>query len=480
MSVTGLLFLLIAHYFTGRGIIKLFKLNMSELELSSISFIVGVTVHSLVPSIMELMHVKLTSGNIYTWLSVCTMLCSIPLIMDIKNTKINKPSLPQLYELPFLLVIGFLAVHSVWRCFYFPPTPRDVLTGVELIADRTVIEHTMINSAFSVDVRLNGAANNIFKSPFITSLQIIYKILVLPFGQMWLSVLFLSFTTWMYSLIRSKVHPLIAATLMLVYMAVPDLFAYTYIILWDYSNMIFFTIGYVALMKHLTTGSRNELIWASFMLGMATYIRSETLVLTAMLLPIAAYYQFRSKDSLKDIAIKSAILMAGPVIMNVVLSKVLIANLIPYKFELGSLINEDPLNIGHLMDKVTEIASLMIFSTKGEAVFAKFFYIFLIVLVADMIFTRKLSKEGALALWGVAVVYLGLALLSHLIPSHTIQNSAKRGLFKLLPLAILYMANSGLLQKLSEFLKARELKATTPKTVLSANINNQKDSKGKK
>ncbi len=459
MNLTGLIFLLFAHYFAGRGIVRLFKLQIDELTTICMAFICGVTFHSMLPCIMQLAHIPITVRNTYIWLTGSTILLSIPLLLNIKNTKLPKLALPKLYELPYMLIFAGLMAISLWRCWYFPPTPRDVLTGVELIAEYTVKEHTMLNSAFSVDLRLNGAANNIFKSPFITGLQIIYKQLVLPFGQIWLSLLFLSFTVWFYSVIRSIVHPAIAGLLLLIYFAVPDLFAYTYIMLYDYPNMVFYFAAFYFMMKYIDSQKTNELVWVSFLLGMATYIRSETLVLAAVtsLLPMA--YAWRSKAGIKQVAITGAIFMAGPLVFNFILSNIFIKYLIPVKFELGGLLNQDMFNIGGLIDKAKELLFDLMLSDKGEAVYAHFYYFFLTVLVVDgirAIVTKKMSRDAIMALWGVLIVYLTLSLLSFLIPSHTIINSAKRGLFKIIPLMILYMAHSGILQSLSAYLYRKE------------------------
>lgn len=465
MNLSGLVFLLFAHYFAGRGFIRLFRVEMSAMALFCLSFICGVTIHSMVPCIMELLHVPITAGNMYTWLGGTSALLSIPLILRIKQTRIPKLELPQLYELPFLVIFLGLVAVSLWRCWYFPPTPRDVLTGTELIAEYTVKEHTMRNSAFTVDLRLNGAANNIFKSPFITSLQVIYKLLVLPFGQLWLSVLFVAFTTWFYTILREVVHPLLAGMLMLIYFAIPDLFAYTYIILYDYSNMIFFFAGFYFLMRFLQTQKMNELIWVAALLGFATYIRSETLVLAAAVVPLIGWYMLRSKVPVKKIAICAVVFMAGPLVFNFILSNVFIKNLIPAQFKLGELLNPDMTNISELFARYRELLFDLMFSSKGEAVFAHFYIFFLVVLGVDIVATRKFSREGGLALWGVLIVFLVLGLLCFLIPSHTVINSAKRGLFKLIPLATLYMAHSGILQKLSAYLYKKEEAAKAGKKV---------------
>ncbi|MFI5195924.1 MAG: hypothetical protein ACHQD8_02450 [Chitinophagales bacterium] len=49
-----------------------------------------------------------------------------------------------------------------------------------------------------------------------------------------------------------------------------------------------------------------------------------------------------------------------------------------------------------------------------------------------------------------------MALLGYLIPLVDLMNTTKRGLFKALPLMLLYMANSASLQRISEAIKQWE------------------------
>ncbi len=482
MNFTGLLFLLLTQYLSGRGFVKLFRLQLSFIALTCLSMICGVMLVSFVPCVQQLLHIPLTEQNTYIDISVMTVLFSIPLVMKIKQTKMPGFSLPKLYEIPFILVFLFLAITSVWRCFYFPPTPRDVLTGTELIAEYAVKENTMLNSVFSIDLRLNSAANNIFKSPFITGLQIVYKQLVQPFGELWLSVIFLSFTTWFYSLIRERIHPFLASVLMLIFFCIPDLFAYTYIILYDYSNMVFFFAGYYFLIEYLENQRVNYLIWVSVLFGFATYVRSETLVMIGLIALLLAYQLFRKGVPFKEIATRGIIFMSGPLVANFVISSIFIRNFIPIPFSLGQLINPNWMDFSFFFLKLDELTNGLIFSPKGTQVYAHFFYFFLGVLVIDVIWPRRFNPEAKMSLWLVVIIYFSLTFLSYIIPSHTVVNSAKRGLFKILPVMVFYMANSGILQRISEFLKRKEsgIKAEPePKRVAATAMPKQKI-KGKK
>ena len=81
--------------------------------------------------------------------------------------------------------------------------------------------------------------------------------------------------------------------------------------------------------------------------------------------------------------------------------------------------------------------------------FGSFFYFFLVVLIADIIWPRRFNRESLISLYGIAVVYVGLAFLGYLFPLVDIHNTTKRGFFKLLPIILLYLGNSGLLLCLS-------------------------------
>jgi len=461
MNFSGLIFLLFAQFIAGKGLIRLFGVSLRHTSLLSFSMICGIFIVSFVPCILQLLHIPLIASNVYNTITIITLALSIPLILNIKNTKLPALALPKLYEYPFILVFIGLVVTSVWRCYYFPPTPRDVIAGTELIAEYAAREKTMINSVFSIDLRLSSTANNIFKSPFITGLQIVYKLLVHPFGQVWLSMLFISYTIWFYSLLRSIVHPLLAGILMLIYFAIPDLYAYTYLLLYDYANMVFFVGGYYYLTQYTSERNTRLLLWSSFLFGASVFIRSETLVMVAMIAPLLAFYLYTQKLNIKQIALSTAFFVSFSLVFNLLLNY-FILKFIPFPFKLSELINHDIFNLSLFVEKFTKIATETIFSGKGTAVYAHFFYFFVVILLIDLIWPRKFSKNARFALLGIGVVYLALALLSFLIPSHTIFNSAKRGLFRLIPLMVLYMAHSDIVQMLSGFITRKETDAISP------------------
>ncbi len=451
MNFAGLTFLIFAHYLSGRGILQLFRLELKNLQLICLSIILGVPLVSLAPCFVQLLHIPITMGSMFASVGILTALCCVPLAFHFKMPKFGKITLPQIYELPFLLCCLLLVVLSVWRCYYYPVFARDMLAGPELLAEYAVRERNMVSSVFNVDLH---TTNNYFKSPYITCLQIIYKLLVQPFGQLWMSVLFVPFIVLLYSYLRHRLHPLLAALLLFLFMTIPDLFAYSFVMLYDYSNMVFFFLGFYYLVQHLESKKTSEFAFALFLFGLATYIRVETLVLIGMLalMPLVMYY--RQKLEPKKIVLRMALLIAVPVAAYFICIHLFVEHFVPLPFNASNDINKNLGDVSYFFERFSNMNSILIFGAQGLVVYGLYMKFFLGLLVIDIIYfvaTRKpMTMEGRYALYGVLVVYIGLPLLGYLLPLFDIMNTTKRGLFKILPLMLLYMANSGMLRAISE------------------------------
>src|SRR5260221_14117267 len=98
----------------------------------------------------------------------------------------------------------------------------------------------MINSFFRIDL---WSTNNQFKSPFLISLQIIYKLVGFPFGQVWLSIVFVCFIVFLYHVLKEKLHTLIAGFLLLLFLMTPEMYAYSFMLLYVYSKLVFYFLG---------------------------------------------------------------------------------------------------------------------------------------------------------------------------------------------------------------------------------------------
>src|SRR5690606_30858350 len=107
---------------------------------------------------------------------------------------------------------------AVCNALLVPPTARDLLSGPEPIAHFALTEHTFINSVYQQDMPMN---NGPFKSLYIPSLQLIYKLIGFPFGKIWIVILSTSFLVFLYSTIREIIHPVLTGAIILLFLFTP-------------------------------------------------------------------------------------------------------------------------------------------------------------------------------------------------------------------------------------------------------------------
>jgi len=391
----------------------------------------------------------------YVSLTVFTVLLCIPLLIPFRRPKLPKLQAPKMYELPFYCVYLFFIVISVWRCFYMPPYSRDVLSGPELLAEYAVREKTMISSVFKSHIDLS-TSNNYFKSPYLTCLQIIYKILVCPFGQMWLSVLFVSFVLWIFTIVRARIHPLLACIIMLLFLVIPEMYAYTFVILYDYSNMVFFFAGFYFLVQYLIDKRPSYFTFSVFLFGIATYIRTESLILIALIVPLLFFNLYRRQQPILKTIYLTGLFFMVPAAFWFLNIRVFVKNFVPLSLNVSESVTSHLADISPFFKRLEDICTQLIFSNYGASFYGNYIYFFLTLLAIDLIWPRKFNRESLYALYGVGVIYFGMGLIGYLLPLADLLNTTKRGLFKAFPMILLYMANSGLLQRLSEFIKRWE------------------------
>ena len=361
----------------------------------------------------------------------------------------------RLYEIPFLLVIGAIVLISVWRCFYLPPTPRDITSGTEALAEFAVREKTMINSFFTVDLQLN---NNHYKSAYVTDLQLIYKLAGLHFGQVWLSTVFVSFIIFLYRAVSLTLHRVISGLLLIAFLAIPEMYAYTFMVLFDYSNAVFFFLAIYFLVLFFNNTRLNYLLFSGVLMAVATYIRSETLVLAVLTTP-AIWANHRKNGKTLMTFIKSQSLFLAPsILIYYLFMGIFVNHYMPAKYNVGALVNHHLINIKGLLSTFIALNSQLIFSNDGVGYYAWFIFIFSAFFLAELIAKRSFTKQARNYLFAVLVIYFGLPLIGFVLPIFDIENTTKRGLFKIFPLMLLYMANNRLLIMASHKITAWEIR----------------------
>ncbi|HRO42572.1 MAG TPA: hypothetical protein PL009_07040 [Flavipsychrobacter sp.] len=449
MTFLAILILLIAHYFSGSGLLYLFRVKLKPAMQITLSIICGIVILSLVPLFLELAFIPLTLTSIAAGIAVICVLLNLTKLANIKSvlsdSKWRFPSI-KAYEIPFFVLFSIMFFSSLWRSFYLPSNARDMLSGPEVIADYAVKEHSLINSVLTVNLE---STNNHLKPPFILGLQVIYKFFGIEFGGVWVGFMSVCFCIFLYNVLREKMHGVIAGLLLLLFIALPEVYAYSYMMLFDYSNMVLYFLGVYFMLRYFKSGLQSEIYFSAVLFGFSTIIRLETLVLIAMMVPLLWLYSYQKKAAIKNVVLQSFAIMAVSGFFYFLWMNIFLNYYMPGLITVESQLNKNLIDLSPLFKRFSEMNSELLFGRLEEPLWAHFIKVFLAVMVLDLVISRKMSRESLNWLYALAVVYFGLPILGYLLPLMDLNNTTKRALFKLMPIALLLMANTGILIKLS-------------------------------
>jgi hypothetical protein len=461
MPFLASLLLIFLFLLSGYGLMNIFHLRLKTAYTLTLSLLLGVAVASFLPFLLQLCFIPLTGLTVFGSLVLAALLLNIPTALAIRKkgfTAFRKELFPgrlqpSPYEMPFWIIIGFLVFVSVWRCYYLPPTSRDALSGPEAIAEFAFREHTMINSFFHIDL---WSTNNQFKSPYLISLQLTFKLAGFPFGQVWLSIIFVSFTIFLYNALKETLHPILVGILLLVFFLTPELYAYTFMVLYDYSNMVYLFLGLYFLFKYFGDPEKKYFYFAGLLFGIATYIRSETLALALLFLPPILLMQWRTKTPLKKTITADLFFFLPALLAYILPNELYNKHYLPIHFEVGGLVNHHLTNLTPLFQRYSDIVTRLLSGTFAIHLWGYIFYLTAVLFVGEAIFVRRFNRNARNWLYAFAALYLGIGGLGWLLPLFDLNDTTKRAVFKMLPVALLYLANNELLIRLSRLITGWE------------------------
>lgn len=473
--ISLLLFLLLTvmQGITGFGLQAMVGVRMKSGLLIPLSFMLGMAVQSLIPFLLQLFYIPLSPAAVWTGLGLAMLVFNLRWRKSIRlayiTVKYNQFRI-YIYEFLFILLIGALVAIAAWRSFYQPPTPRDLTSGAEVIAEYAAREHTMVNSVFTVNLE---TTNNQFKPPYLASLQLIYKYAGFPFGQVWLTTLVISFLIFLYHLLITTLHRSLAGFLLLAFVMVPEMYAYSFMALFDYPNAVYFLISTVFLLRYFGYRQKRYLLMSALTMAVATYIRTETMILAFMLSPMLMAYDWRKRRGWL-VSLRDPVLYLFPTVCAYVLTvTIYLHHYLPARYDVAGLINHNLLNVEPLWNRFWDMCSILIFSEQGLNMYGYLFFIFLVIALFDFAYERGIDQQRKNWLYAVLVVFLGLPVMGFLLPLMDLEHTTKRGLFKLFPLILIYLAESPFLKDCSVGIVEWEMKKGRSGPVPSAAENTE-------
>ena len=198
-------------------------------------------------------------------------------------------------------------------------------------------------------------------------------------------------------------------------------------------------------------------MFSSLLMAVATYVRSETLLLAGFLCLAIFGYSMRKHSGIYKALLLSAGFMV-PCTLTYLLSVTIYLNYyVPVPYPVADLVNPDLANLVPLFRRFSDMNSLLIFSESGLSYYGYFIYLFILLAVTDLLYAKWLTATARNWLFAILVIYLGVPFLGYVLPLMDLFNTTKRALFKLFPLLLLYLANTRLLMEISGKIDAWEM-----------------------
>src|ERR1700754_2325661 len=110
-GIVIILLLTIIQFIAGFGLINLFNIQLKPGLLISLAILLGVAIFSIMPFILQLAYIPLTSTNVFISILAACVLLNIKFksgIARLKELKANIRIRIKLYEIPFVVMIAFI------------------------------------------------------------------------------------------------------------------------------------------------------------------------------------------------------------------------------------------------------------------------------------------------------------------------------------------------------------------------------------
>jgi len=150
--------------------------------------------------------------------------------------------------------------------------------------------------------------------------------------------------------------------------------------------------------------------------------------------------------------------MLLPVLIYVLSITIYINRYLPQQYNVAGLVNNNLFDVTPFFTRLSEINTKLIFSENNTYMYGYFFYLFIIFFLAELIFFRGFKTDAKKWLVATFIIFVGLAFLGYLLPLLDLNNSTKRGLFKIFPVMLFYFSCNQLLMKASDKLRLLERK----------------------
>jgi hypothetical protein len=442
-----LVLMLMMQWGIGLGTIGAIGYRVERSTLLPLSLLLGMFLHTVAMFLAQLAGVPL---SMQTMLVSGTIVLVLPVVRwkTLRNTLEGLFALPRirptLYDVVIFGFVGYIGYMVVWASWYWPVTPFDAMAGIDLVARYAAKDGMIANQVFT-DPSLQGQlSNQPFYAPFAMLMQVMMKLIGYPYTQIWVSIVAICFWWFVWSVLRRLVHPLFAGLLLVLFVLTPEMLGYSYILQTDFANAAFFTIGCVMLARSIDEEQLGGVVVSALAFAGACWSRTETPLLVVLVGAVALPKMLRVFGPAKGL-IGAVSVLAMSTFTFGLWNVVFFNSYLPVRPSTSEQIR------GFDFERFTEVVasswSSVIASTE---LWGWIVWLFLGVLVIDIIINRRISQP--IILGCIVAAVLGLYMVGTIFSAAIVEQTLRRGMFKVIPLMVIAIAGSGIVSSASSAL----------------------------
>ena len=434
--------ILLLQFLSGFGIISRLPIIDKLPQKISLSILTGFFASSLTIYFLEIFHLNISTFSILianTLLAAAVNYKPFKLVSDLKSLVKQFEWSIQLYEVIFLASIGYLLFFSFWRTYAIPVTPYDSVVGIDLVARQAIQEGHIVSSIFFRPDFRPFLSTQPYYAPFTMLMQIIYRAAGLPFGQLWLGLVTVSFVVFAYSKLCEKAHPIIAGFSVLLLLSAPELYAYTFLLQTDFSNAVFFSIGLIFTINFFQSDNLQHFTLAAIFMAAACWTRTETIVFAGAiaLVMVIKLFPFMRFKAVKLAFIFLSVSAAFTVLWNGIF--------FTFFFPVVPKVKEQIIWAGtYSYEKTSAIFRGMNFFLFSVDYWGYTLYFFLLLWIAN--FLMRKDKAWMQLCWP-ALFYFCFFIMLHHFSLMNIEYTFRRAVFKFLMIMCLMTSEFPILQR---------------------------------
>lgn len=450
----GLVFALtlVLQWLAGLGALALFGVDTKRSVLLPAALLLGMYLHTVGVFVFELMHIELTRGTVLSGAAAMAVLlnCWWPRVQPLYRGLVSRPRWTlRMYDVAALLVsLGPLYI-ALWATWYWPVTPFDAMAGIDLVARQSLIEGHINNQIFTHPSLHGFLSNQPYYAPYAMLMQVVYRSMGFTFGQVWLAVQCIAFAWMMFGMLRSYVHPFIASILWLLLVMTPEWYGYQFLLQTDMANAIFFVAAAWFFAEWVRSGKNANALACAAFFAAAAWSRTESIVLIGFVVLASLPLSMRAVGK-KSAVWHSALIMLAAIVSFGLWHWLYYHAYLPTAPNTASEIAG--FDVARSFAIAGEFLGGMITNTWlwGLTVI-----LFVLSLVISVVVTRRLGNP-LLLIW-ISCILVALVLVGTVFTSALVDTTLRRGIFKVLPLMVLAIAQLPLVQRWGEQLGKWEL-----------------------